>query len=103
MSDRRWHSVSGRSLAQGDLLPDCLLPVFVAPAASQSSDDSQEVSVLTARLTPTSSEFCACGQACIEMTRGMFQLLREHNAVLFATSAYPKTARRCILSTCRIH
>jgi hypothetical protein len=50
MSDRWWQSVSGRSLAQGDLLPDCLLPVFVAPTASQSSDDSQEVSVLTARL-----------------------------------------------------
>ena len=50
MSDLWWQSVSGRNLAQGDLLPNCLLPVFVAPTASQSSDDSQEVSVLTARL-----------------------------------------------------
>ena len=45
-----WQSVSGRNLAQGDLLPDCLVPVFVAPIVSQSSDDSQEVSVLTQRL-----------------------------------------------------
>lgn len=35
--------------------------------------------------TPTSSEFCAYGQACIEMARGMFQLLRDHQAVLFAS------------------
>jgi hypothetical protein len=34
---------------------------------------------------PTSSEFCAYGQACIEMARGLFQLLRENNAVLFAS------------------
>jgi hypothetical protein len=35
--------------------------------------------------TPTSSEFCAYGQACIEMARGVFQLLRDHRAVLFAS------------------
>src|SRR5690606_6083047 len=34
---------------------------------------------------PTNSEFCAYGQACIEMARGIFQLLREHDAVLFAS------------------
>lgn len=45
-----WKFVSGRNLAQGDLLPDYLLPVFVAPTTSQSSDDSQEVSVLTQKL-----------------------------------------------------
>jgi len=38
---------------------------------------------------PSSSEFCAYGQACIEMARGMFQLLRTHKAVLFA-SAIPR-------------
>lgn len=37
------------------------------------------------KATPTSSEFCAYGQACIEMARGIFQLLRDHNAVLFAS------------------
>ncbi len=35
--------------------------------------------------SPSSSEFCAYGQACIEMARGVFQLLREHRAVLFAS------------------
>jgi Protein of unknown function (DUF3800) len=37
------------------------------------------------RLERTSSEFCAYGQACIEMARGIFQLLRDHKAVLFAS------------------
>jgi hypothetical protein len=41
------------------------------------------------KANPTSTEFCAYGQACIEMARGMFQLLREHDAVLFA-SMIPK-------------
>ncbi len=36
-------------------------------------------------LNPTSSEFCAYGQACIEMARGIFQLLRDHQAVIFAS------------------
>ncbi len=35
--------------------------------------------------TPTSTEFCAYGQACIEMARGVFQLLRDHKAVVFAS------------------
>ncbi len=34
---------------------------------------------------PTSSEFCAYGQACLEMARGIFQLLRDHHASLFAS------------------
>ncbi len=50
MSGSWWHSVSGKNLAQGDLLPDCLVPVFAAPTLSQDSDGSQEVSVLTQRL-----------------------------------------------------
>jgi len=37
------------------------------------------------KVKPTSSEFCAYGQACIEMARGIFQLLRDHKAVLFAS------------------
>ncbi len=37
------------------------------------------------RQIPTSGEFCAYGQACIEMVRGIFQLLRDHKAVLFAS------------------
>jgi hypothetical protein len=45
-----WQPVVGRDLAQGDLLPDCLLPVFVAPTLTKNSEDSQEISVLTQRL-----------------------------------------------------
>ncbi len=37
------------------------------------------------KVKPSSSEFCAYGQACIEMARGIFQLLRDHKAVLFAS------------------
>jgi hypothetical protein len=37
------------------------------------------------KTNPTSEEFCAYGQAFIEMARGMFQLLRAHKAVLFAS------------------
>lgn len=35
--------------------------------------------------TPNSVGFCAYGQACLEMARGLFQLLRDHNTVLFAS------------------
>jgi hypothetical protein len=38
------------------------------------------------KVNPTSDEFCAYGQACIEMARGIFQLLRDHGAVLFASA-----------------
>jgi hypothetical protein len=40
-------------------------------------------------IQPTSIEFTAYGQACIGMARGIFRLLREHEAVLFA-SAIPR-------------
>ena len=43
------------------------------------------------KLKPTNNEFSAYGQACIEMARGMFQLLQDHKAVLFA-SAIPRGA-----------
>jgi uncharacterized protein DUF3800 len=42
---------------------------------------------------PTRQEFTAYGQACLEMVRGTFQLLRDHKARLFA-SAIPKNVRR---------
>jgi hypothetical protein len=41
---------------------------------------------------PTREEFTAYGQACVEMARGVFQLLRQHHAVLFA-AAIPPLAR----------
>lgn len=47
MSVQWWQSVNGSALAQGDLLPNCLLPVFVAP---QATEDAQDIDVLTQRL-----------------------------------------------------
>ena len=43
--------------------------------------------------TPTRDEFTACGQACLEMARGIFQLLSEHGAVLFA-AAIPASVQK---------
>lgn len=43
--------------------------------------------------TPTRDEFTAYGQACLEMARGIFELLREHRAVLFA-SVIPRNVTR---------
>ncbi len=43
--------------------------------------------------TPTRDEFTAYGQACLEMARGIFELLRDHGAVLFA-SAIPRDVTR---------
>ena len=42
---------------------------------------------------PTREEFTAYGQACLEMARGVFQLLRDHGAVLFA-SAIPVSVKK---------
>lgn len=42
---------------------------------------------------PTRPEFTAYGQACLEMARGVFQLLRAHRAVLFA-SAIPREVKK---------
>ena len=42
---------------------------------------------------PTRDEFTAYGQACLEMARGMFQLLRDHGARLFA-SVIPRAVVR---------
>lgn len=43
--------------------------------------------------TPTRDEFTAYGQACMEMARGIFQLLRDHNAVIIA-SAIPRGIKK---------
>jgi hypothetical protein len=45
------------------------------------------------RKSPTREEFTAYGQACLEMARGTFQLLRDHAAVLFA-SAIPCSVQK---------
>lgn len=41
------------------------------------------------RKTPTSEEFAAYGQACIAMAQGIFLLLSQHRAVLFAVAIPP--------------
>ena len=43
--------------------------------------------------SPAHDEFTGYGQACLEMARGMFQLLRDHKANLFA-AAIPRSVRR---------
>lgn len=42
---------------------------------------------------PLRDEFTAYGQACLEMARGMFQLLRNHGGVLFAVAISRSVAR----------
>jgi hypothetical protein len=44
-------------------------------------------------MSPTRDQFTAYGQACALMARGMFQLLREHGAKVFA-AAVPRQAAR---------
>ena len=45
------------------------------------------------RRPPSREEFTAYGQACLEMARGIFELLRGHAAVLFA-AAIPRNVTR---------
>ena len=45
------------------------------------------------RKPPRREEFTAYGQACLEMATGIFQLLRDHEAQLFA-AAIPRSVRR---------
>lgn len=45
------------------------------------------------RKTPLRHEFTAYGQACLEMARGIFELLHQHGAVLFA-GAIPRDAKK---------
>jgi hypothetical protein len=40
-------------------------------------------------ICPTRDEFTAYGQACLEMARGVFELLAQHHAVLFAAVIPP--------------
>lgn len=42
---------------------------------------------------PTRAEFTAYGQGCLEMVRGLFEILSKHNAVLFAV-AIPRTTTK---------
>lgn len=49
MTERWWDSITGKELAQGDLLPERALPVFVDPAPRVDSE-ATDVDVYTQRL-----------------------------------------------------
>lgn len=49
MNGSWWESIDSGVLAQGDLLPDCCLPVFVDPSPSELSD-ARDVEVVSQRL-----------------------------------------------------
>ena len=71
---------------------------FAAQAAQMPADARRKHSrgFLTKGLekkVPSREEFTAYGQACLEMARGVFQLLRDHGAVLFA-SAIPVSVKK---------
>ena len=94
------HTAFGCSLAEyqkelkGSTLLDKKRFRFANQAAPMETPERQKhcrafLSKGLQKANPSSSEFCAYGQACIEMARGMFQSLRDHKAVLFA-SAIPR-------------
>jgi hypothetical protein len=49
------------------------------------------------KTTPSREDFTAYGQACLEMARGLMELLRDHEAVLFA-AVIPRSVRRATTS-----
>jgi hypothetical protein len=71
---------------------------FAAQSAPMDADVRRKYSraFLTKGLekkVPNSREFAAYGQACLEMARGIFQLLNQNHAVLFA-AAIPRGSNR---------
>lgn len=48
--DEWWVQTSGPSLAQGDLLPDCLFPVFVNEPVASPVDETSELEIARQRL-----------------------------------------------------
>lgn len=51
------------------------------------------------KASPRADEFSAYGQACLEMARGMMQLLFQHGAVLFAAAIPPVPAPENAVAT----
>ena len=47
--DSWWNSVASPQLAQGDLLPECCLPIFVDPTPKD-TDEADEIEVVSQRL-----------------------------------------------------
>lgn len=50
MSASWWSTVEGAQLAQGDLLPDCCVPVFIDPSPSNADEEPRELDVKSQRL-----------------------------------------------------
>jgi hypothetical protein len=87
-----------RSELKGSTLLDKKRYRFAAQAAPLAPEARRKLcrSFLTKGLeqkAPSRDEFTAYGQACLEMVRGTFQLLRNHHAVLFA-AAIPRCIRK---------
>jgi len=50
MNNSWWGNVEGKLLAQGDLLPDCCLPVFLDPVPREGEPEQQDLEVVSQRL-----------------------------------------------------
>jgi len=50
MNDTWWETVEGKLLAQGDLLPNCCLPVFLDPVPRKGEPEQQDIDVVSQRL-----------------------------------------------------
>lgn len=87
-----------RKELKGSTLLDSKRFRFAEQAAPMEAESRRKHSraFLTAGLEhrqPRRDEFTAYGQACLEMARGIFQLLRDHEACLFA-SAIPRRVHK---------
>ena len=92
------HLALYRKELKGSTLVDRKRFGFAAQDAPMSDESRQKHcrAFLTKGLekkVPSRSEFTAYGQACLEMARGIFQLLRDHEAILFA-AAIPARIRK---------
>ena len=58
----------------------------VMPAEERRKNCRRFLTAGVEKRTPKRDEFTAYGQACLEMARGVFQLLRDHNGRLFAAA-----------------
>ncbi len=65
MNDLWWNSITNRTLAQGDLLPNCCLPVFVDPTPTETGGDAQSVDVVCQTLIIV-TQSCDLGNGKVE-------------------------------------
>jgi len=50
MSNSWWETVEGKLLAQGDLLSDCCLPIFLDPVPREGEPEQRDIDVVSQRL-----------------------------------------------------